>query len=188
MESATASRLSHDQVHQALVQAFPNAGLAFRPGNVPSTVVPVEALHAVLLHLRDDPRLRFDYPGCITAIDYMDDFELIYQLRSMSHHHDVNLTCRLEREQATAPSSVDIWPGADFQEREVYDMFGIRFEGHPNLTRILLWDEFVGYPLRKDYGLPAPLPPDVEQALQRGELLNPPARPGPRALDERGAE
>ena len=188
MESATASRLSHDQVHQALARAFPDAGLAFSPGNVPSSVVPVESLHAVLLHLRDDPALRFDYPASITAIDYMDDFELVYQLRSLIHHHDVNVKCRIERDPAVAPSSVDIWPGADFQEREVYDMFGIRFEGHPNLTRILLWDEFVGYPLRKDFGLPAPLPPEVEQALQRGELLNPPPKPGPRALDERGAE
>jgi NADH/F420H2 dehydrogenase subunit C len=188
MEAATASHLSHDRVHEALVQAFPSAGLAFSPGNVPSTVVPVESLHAVLRRLRGDPALHFDYPASITAIDYMDDFELVYQLRSMRHHHDVNVKCRVERESASAPSSVDIWPGADFQEREVYDMFGIRFEGHPNLTRILLWDEFVGYPLRKDFGLPAPLPPEVEQALQRGEILNPPPSPGPRALDERGAE
>ena len=188
MEPATASPLSHDQIHRALAQAFPSAQLAFAPGKVPATVVPVASLHAVLRHLRDDPALRFDYPASITAIDYMEEFELVYQLRSMSHHHDVNVKCRLEREEAVAPSSVDIWPGADFQEREVYDMFGIRFEGHPNLTRILLWDEFVGYPLRKDFGLPAPLPPDVEQALARGEILNPPPKPGPRALDERGAE
>jgi NADH-quinone oxidoreductase subunit C len=187
VQSATAAPLTHDQVHEALVRAFPSARLAFAPGNVPSTVVPAEELHAVLLHLRDDPALRFDYPACITAIDYMDDFELVYQLRSLTHHHDVNLKCRVERERATVPSCVDVWPGADFQEREVYDMFGIQFEGHPNLTRILLWDEFVGWPLRKDYSLPAPLPPEVEAALRRGEILNPPPNPGPRALDERGA-
>src|SRR5829696_3354279 len=115
MESATASRLGHDQVHQRLIEAFPNARLAYAPGNVPSTVVPVEQLHAVLQHLRDDPALRFDYPASISAIDYMDDFELVYQLRSMSHRHDVTLKCRLDRESATAPSCVDVWPGADFQ-------------------------------------------------------------------------
>src|SRR5262245_23413003 len=111
MESATAARLSHEQVHQALARAFPGAGLSFAAGNVPATIVPVASLHAVLRHLRDDPALRFDYPGSITAIDYMDDFELVYQLRSLALKHDVNVKCRIEREVAVAPSSVDIWPG-----------------------------------------------------------------------------
>ena len=185
--AASDAALSQQQIHDRLTLALPDAGLIAAGGRVPSTVVPVAHLHALLLQLRDDPGLAFDYPASVTAVDYMDEFELIYQLRSMVHHHDVTIKCRLEREDPLAPSAHDIWPGVDFQEREIYDLMGISFRGHPNLTRILLWDEFEGHPLRKDYGIPAPLPPEVELALQRGELLNPASLPGPRALDEAGA-
>ncbi len=81
------------------------------------------------------------------------------------------MKCRTEREVATLPSVVSIWPGADFQEREIYDLFGILFTGHPNLKRILLWDEFEGYPLRKDFGIPAPMPAEIELGLGRGTDL-----------------
>lgn len=183
--SILVSPLTQQRIAERLIQAFPDAGLDWAPGQVPATRVPVEHLHAVCQHLRDDPALRFDYPASWTAVDYMDDFELICQLRSFIHHHDVTLKCRIDRRDPVAPSVYDLWPGVDFQEREIYDLMGITFTGHPNLSRILLWDEFVGHPLRKDYGIPAALPAEVELALQRGELLNPPPQPGPRALDER---
>jgi NADH-quinone oxidoreductase subunit C len=165
-----ASALTHEQVHERLAAKVP--GLSFvpaAPGVVPSTIVPPEQLLAVCRMLRDDPELKFDYPGSITAIDYLDYFEIVYQLRSFTHHHDVNLKCRTEREVATVPSVVPVWPGADFQEREIYDLMGVTFTGHPNPTRILLWDEFEGHPLRKDFGIPAPMPADVELGLHRGQ-------------------
>jgi NADH-quinone oxidoreductase subunit C len=185
VQSSPTTALDQKQVHDRLVEALPEAGLAWTPGNVAATVVPVEHLHRVLERLRDDPSLAFDYPASITAVDYMDDFELIYQLRSMSLRQDAIVKCRVERDNAVAPSCVDLWPGADFQEREIYDLMGVVFQGHPNLQRILLWDEFVGHPLRRDFGIPAPLPAEVEQALSRGEILNPEPQPGPRQLDER---
>jgi NADH-quinone oxidoreductase subunit C len=77
---------------------------------------------------------------------------LIYDLISIEHNHHIILKTRLtDREKATVASVVSLWRGADFQEREIYDLFGINFPEHPNLKRIFLWDGFQGYPLRKDF-------------------------------------
>jgi NADH-quinone oxidoreductase subunit C len=161
-----ASGLTPEQIHERLAARF--QGISFVPatrGVIPSTIVPPDQLLELCGMLRDDPALRFDYPGDILGLDYMDYFEVVYQLRSFTHGHDVTIKCRTDREEATLPSVVSIWPGADFQEREIYDMYGITFTGHPNLSRILLWDEFEGFPLRKDYGIPAPMPAEVELGL-----------------------
>jgi NADH-quinone oxidoreductase subunit C len=179
------------EIYARLAERFPEAGLLQAGGRVPATVVPPARLRELCLFLRDDPALRFDYPASITAVDYLDYFELIYQLRSIAHHHDVNLKVRVDRDAPSLPSVVAVWPGADFQEREIYDLMGIAFEGHPNLSRILLWDEFVGHPLRKDFGIPAPLPPEVEVVLREEGVAaaNAVGRvvPGPRGLDGPGA-
>ena len=179
--------MTHQEIYQRLAGRFPEAGLLQAGGRVPATVVPPELLRELCLFLRDDPGLRFDYPASITAVDYLDYFELIYQLRSMTHHHDVNLKARLGRDRPSVASVVEVWPGADFQEREIYDLMGVTFDGHPNLSRILLWDEFVGHPLRKDFGIPAPLPPPVELALRESGVAAANevgrVRPGPRELD-----
>jgi NADH-quinone oxidoreductase subunit C len=180
--------VTDQEIYQRLAEQFPDAGLLRAGGRVPATVVPPERLREVCLFLRDDPELRFDYPASITGVDYLDYFELIYQLRSMTHHHDVNLKARVGRDRPSLPSVVEVWPGADFQEREIYDLMGISFDGHPNMSRILLWDEFIGHPLRKDFGIPAPLPPEVEIALREEGVAaaNRVGRvvPGPRGLDE----
>ena len=132
-------------------------------GNVPALLVPRERLLAVCGKLRE---LGVDYPASITAIDYMDYFEIVYQLRAITGGWDATLKVRVWREDAVLPSIFSVWPGADFQEREIWDLMGVTFEGHPNLTRILLWDDFEGHPLRKDYAIPAPLPPEEELALR----------------------
>jgi NADH-quinone oxidoreductase subunit C len=158
-----ASPLTAEQVHERLAGRFKD--LTFVParaGVIASTIVPADQLVAICEQLRDDPELRFDYPGDILGVDYLDYFEVVYQLRSFTHGHDVTVKCRTDREDATLPSVTSVWPGADFQEREIYDMYGITFTGHPNLSRILLWDEFEGYPLRKDFGIPAPMPAELE--------------------------
>ena len=85
-------------------------------------------------------------------MDYIESFELVYRLLSMRNNHSVIIKSRCYgREELAVPSVVSIWQGADFQEREIWDLMGIRFEGHPNLKRILLWEGFPGHPLRKDY-------------------------------------
>ncbi|MFW5652842.1 MAG: NADH-quinone oxidoreductase subunit C [Planctomycetota bacterium] len=106
--------------------------------------------------LRFDPRLSFDFLLCLTAIDDVADHAIIisYELRSMALRQEFAIKVRIDRDHPTAPTVSDIWPTADWHEREAYDLFGIQFEGHPNLMRILLPDDWEGYPLRKDYEFP----------------------------------
>ncbi len=102
--------------------------------------------------LKSTPGLEFDYLTVMTAIDYLDYFEIIYRLVSLKHNHSLILKTRITgRENLAVPSVCQIWRAADYQEREIFDLFGIKFEGHPNLKRLLLWDGFNGHPLRRDY-------------------------------------
>ena len=106
--------------------------------------------------LRDDPQLALDHFIDLTAVDYPEReatvgrFDLVLFLRSLGKNHRVKLKTRLHEGEAVA-SLVTLWQGADWTEREVWDMFGIKFAGHPDLRRIMLYEEFVGHPLRKDY-------------------------------------
>ena len=115
-------------------------------------VVKDDSLLAILAFLKETPGLDFDYLNFVTAVDYYDYFEVVYQLGSLEHNHSLVVKTRCyDRENPVLPSAVGLWQGADFQEREIYDLLGIRFEGHPNMKRIFLWEGFQGYPLRKDY-------------------------------------
>jgi len=115
-------------------------------------VVKSESLLAVAAFLKDTPGLDFDYLNFITAVDYYDHFEVVYMLSSIEHNHSLVMKARCdERENPALPSVTGLWQGADFQEREIYDLMGIRFEGHPNMKRIFLWEGFAGHPLRKDF-------------------------------------
>ena len=117
-----------------------------------SLVVKSDFLLTAASFLKDTPGLNFDYLNFVTAIDYYDHFEIVYQLTSLEHNHSVVLKTRCyNRENPVLPSVVGLWQGADFQEREIYDLMGIKFDGHPNMKRIFLWEGFPGHPLRKDY-------------------------------------
>lgn len=95
--------------------------------------------------------LGFDRMGMLTAVDRGENFEMVYRLTSRSMTTGMFLKCMVPRENPVTRSIVPLWPAALWQEREVYDLFGIRFEGHPDMRRILLPDDWVGHPLRKDY-------------------------------------
>ena len=111
-----------------------------------------ESLLPVASFIKSEPDLDFDYLTSITAVDYLDHFELVYHLTSLEHNHRLVLKTRCcGREKPVVPSVVSLWRGADYQEREIYDLMGISFEGHPNMKHIFLWDGFPGHPLRKDY-------------------------------------
>jgi NADH-quinone oxidoreductase subunit C len=117
-----------------------------------SLVVKSESLIFVATFLKETPGFDFDYLTSVTGIDYNDYFEVVYHLTSMKHNHSLVLKTRCyDREEPMLPSVVSLWRGADFQEREIYDLMGISFDGHPNLKRIFLWEGFPGHPLRKDY-------------------------------------
>ncbi len=141
--------LSSNEVAQQLIKHVPEAA-AEASGE--AILVKSDAIFAVAEHLKNSPELDFDYLNYITAVDYYDYFEVVYQLTSRQHNHTLVLKTRCyQRENPAVPSIVALWRGADFQEREIYDLLGISFPGHPNLKRIVLWDGFEGHPLRKDY-------------------------------------
>ncbi len=117
-----------------------------------AVLVKSESIFNVIEYLKSNPEFDFDYLNYITAVDYLDYFEVVYQLTSRKHNHSLIVKTRCyDRNNPVVPSIVKLWRGADFQEREIYDLMGIRFEGHPNLKRIALWEGFEGHPLRKDY-------------------------------------
>jgi NADH-quinone oxidoreductase subunit C len=124
-----------------------------------TAVVAREGLLDVLRWCRDDPEVACEMLMDLTAVDYSrfpgreqgPRFEVVYHLYSLRHNHRLRLKVRVSEADPVVPSAVVLWPIANWLEREVWDMFGIRFAGHPDLRRLLLYEEFVGHPLRKDY-------------------------------------
>ena len=117
-----------------------------------SVLVKSDSLLAVAAYLKTGEGLKFDYLNYIAAVDYYSYFEVVYQLTSLEFNRSVIIKTRCyTRDNPTLPSVIGLWQGADFQEREIYDLLGITFTGHPNMKRIFLWEGFPGYPLRKDF-------------------------------------
>ena len=141
--------LSGEEVARHIDDAFPDTTIRHTDSDV---WIRQESLLDVARFLKDDPGLDFAFLTAVTAVDYVEYFELVYQLLSMRHNHSavVKTEC-VGRDEPTISSVVSIWQGADLQEREIWDLMGIRFDGHPNMKRILLWEGFPGHPLRKDY-------------------------------------
>lgn len=99
----------------------------------------------------DLKRLGFDRLGMVTAVDRGDTFEMVYRVQSREHRVGVFVKCSVPRDNPQVPSLAALWPAADWQEREVFDLFGIDFIGHPDLRRIMLPEDAEGHPLRKDF-------------------------------------
>ena len=124
-----------------------------------TVVVERAAVRGVLAFCRDSSGLQFDMLMDLTAADYSrfpgrEDgprFEVVYHLYSLAHNHRLRVKVRVDEDDPVVPSAVPLWPIANWFEREVWDMFGVRFEGHPDLRRLLMYESFVGHPLRKDY-------------------------------------
>ena len=140
---------------QLLNESFPDdiIEIALPQGDATAIVRP-RALRKILEFLKDDPRLLFDLLADLTAVDYAGRkprFEVVYHLVSLPFKRRLRIKIRLEESAAEVDSVTSLWGCADWLEREVWDMFGIGFAGHPDLKRILLYEEFKGHPLRKDY-------------------------------------
>ena len=113
-----------------------------------------EKIVEICAFLRDDPDCLFGFAMDLTGVDYLGEvprFEVVYHLYSLEKKHRVRIKARLHEEDPTIDSVASVWPGMDWYEREAYDMYGIVFRNHPNLKRILMYEGFVGHPLRKDY-------------------------------------
>jgi NADH-quinone oxidoreductase subunit C len=140
----------------------------------PFVVVAPADLVEVCRFLRDDPRLKFELLNCISGVDYLEidpkklakagfepHLEVVYHFSSYTHKHRFIVKLILPRWKDNQPGQIpevptlcDVWPAANWHEREVYDLSGVFFTGHPDLTRILLSEDWTGYPLRKDYEFP----------------------------------
>jgi NADH-quinone oxidoreductase subunit C len=145
---------------EKLLQRFGEAPIVVeeRSGGIASIIVDKARITDVLVFLKNDPDCAFDMLTDLFGVDNYKDkprFELIYFLNSLSNKTRLAVKVRLG-EAESIPTASNIWNAAEWFEREIYDMFGIRFAGHPDLRRILLDDEFEGHPLRKDYPLEGP--------------------------------
>ena len=147
----------------ALREKFPDQILSsaeFR-GEITITI-PRESLHAICLFCRDE--LRFDYLVDVSSVDNMGEdprFEMVYELYSYASHEHLRIKAAVPEDHREVASVTDIWATANWHEREVYDMMGITFPRHPDLRRILMWDGYPYFPLRKDFplaGRPSEMP------------------------------
>jgi NADH/F420H2 dehydrogenase subunit C len=139
-----------EEIKSAVEQKVSGSSPAIEGG---ALVLSASHLSPVCSFLKDDERFKLDYLANLTAADYPPErIEVVYHLYSMSlKHGPLMLKVKLPRENPAVASVTPVWRGAEFQEREVFDLYGVAFEGHPDLRRILMWDGFEGHPLRKDY-------------------------------------
>ena len=141
--------LSGLDIAHRIEQRFPSA---VEDAAAEGAVIRADKLVEVCAYLRDDPELEFAFLSSLTAVDRLDHFEVVYHIQSIRLNRMAVLKVKTyERENPEVPSLVPVWRGAQLQEREAYDLMGIRFAGHPDLRRIFLWEGFAGHPLRKDW-------------------------------------
>ena len=113
--------------------------------------VPVEKIKPFMQDLRIGTGLDFDYLFCLTCVDWKTHFTMVYHLSSTLHRHTIVVKSKLDRNQPEIETVSDIWKTAELLEREVYDLFGVKFLQHPDLRRLIMPDDWEGWPLRKDY-------------------------------------
>jgi NADH-quinone oxidoreductase subunit C len=151
-----------DHVYDTLERVFPQLGDAVERVVVEYGELTLHVRRDKLLDvartLRDDPGLRFELLSGVSGVDYPDDptgrrLHALYHLTSMTHRRRVRVEVSVGDGDAVVPSVTPVWPTADWHERETYDFFGIVFDGHPGMTRIMMPDDWVGHPQRKDYPL-----------------------------------
>jgi len=141
--------VSAKEITGQLNDKFPGA---VEEAGADSILVKNESLPEVVNHLKTADGLKFDYLNFITSADYYSYFEVVYMFTSLEYNRSITVKARsYTRDNPTVPSITGLFQGADIQEREVFDLMGIIFEGHPNLKRIFLWEGFDGHPLRKDF-------------------------------------
>jgi len=159
--------MAPEVILKILQEAFPDEVIELSAeGAHPHAVVKPQRWHDMARFLRDDERLGFDWLRCITGVDHIEDkwLTVVYDLHAtgkpdaageMWHvRNEIAVKVRLDRDNPNIQSVADVWPTADWHEREAYDLLGVTFDGHPDPRRILCCDDWVGHPLRKDYEFP----------------------------------
>lgn len=169
----TGSTMTTQQIAQALTDRFGGKIVASFPDDKhPRVHLNAQAWRDVADFLLNDPAIKLDWLQSLSGVDYVADDQMacVYDFFSFDHRHCFAVKVFTPRSSPSIPSVADLWPAADWQEREAYDMFGIDFPGHPDLRRILCADDWEGFPLRKDYvfpreyhGIPASVELDWQQ-------------------------
>jgi NADH-quinone oxidoreductase subunit C len=150
-----------EKITEKLKERFPDAVVGIKEfrGQF-SITLNKEKILALCRYLHDDPELSFDYLVDVCGVDYLGRkekrFEVVYHLYSIKHRHSVRLKAEVSEDDPTIDSVMPVWIGADWHEREAFDMFGIVFHGHTDLRRILMPEDWEGHPLRKDYPVKGP--------------------------------
>lgn len=153
-------KLSNQQVIQSLTARFSDRiSIPSEPFGLLTFGTSAENIHEILRFLKEDPELRFNYLTDITAI-HIPEMELsigvIYHLHSLTNNVRVRIKVFVDGKDSKIPTATTLWEGANWMERETYDFFGVNFEGHPNLVRILNVDEMTVFPMRREYPLEDP--------------------------------
>lgn len=146
--------MTTNEIHERLTARFGDAvGPLSEPKVDAFAVVKADRIVEVCQYLKATPGLDFDYLEDVTAIDWpkRNAIEVVYQAISLKHRHLIKLKVEADRANAVVPSITGVWKAANWLEREVFDLFGVTFTGHPDLRRLMLPDDWVGHPLRKDY-------------------------------------
>lgn len=159
--------MTSEELQRIISEKFP--GFQIEPLAYDLTfIVPARQYISFCVFLKQDPGLLFDNLMCLTGLDNVENLQLVLHLSSYVKRHRIGMKVTLDQEAPKIESVMKLWPGANWHEREAYDLYGIVFEGHPDLRRILLSDDWDGYPMRKGYthwNL-TPLPDDVTEVMK----------------------
>jgi NADH-quinone oxidoreductase subunit C len=150
--------MDREELEKVVINLEPNAHSRGKADRA-AVVVPVENLLNLMSQLIQNDQFSFDMLLDHTAIDHIGEgkFELVYNIYSTEHAHYLMVSCLINRDKPIVPTVSGLWPAAHWQEREVFDLFGVLYDGHTDLRRIFLDDDWEGYPLRKDYSDPGML-------------------------------
>lgn len=162
-----------DRVRELIAAALPGVEPEAVPGVQPSLRVPAAQILPVARFIRESPELRMDMCTCVSGVDYPESnvIEIVYHFYSVEKRSGpviLRVCVPRDLEQCVCPSLTPLFRGAEYQEREIFDLFGVRFTGHPDLRRILMWDGFSGHPMRKDYV------PEDQDSLEEMQLAERP--------------
>lgn len=146
--------MDNEQLKDFVLKIIPEAEIVDGPQFLLVTV-PSDKLYSLAAPLKADPATSFNFLFCVTGVDWPQHMEVVYHLKSTVHKHSLAIKGKiLTRDNPEIDSVCDLWPTAEFHEREVFDLYGINFKNHPDMRRLLLPDDWVGYPMRKDYSDP----------------------------------
>ena len=158
-EEAPRAPVALDDKGRALELLLPKILAEFQPEigatvNLVEVTIKSQDVPSLCRVAKEDPQLSFDFLLCLCIVDYLEHLQVVYHLYSTTMKHKMVLKANVTLDEPSLPSVMSVWPGADWFEREAHDLFGVVFEGHPNMAPLLLYEGFEGYPGRKSYEMP----------------------------------